>query len=53
MKDETARHAVPWLAGYHTLLMIDRGPWNRVVSAAFEGTGPFEGHGVAVVMSRV
>jgi Glycosyl hydrolases family 39 len=36
-------------ADYQTLLKIDEGTGNRVAQAAFDGTVPFEGHGVAVV----
>jgi hypothetical protein len=53
VKDEAASYAVPGLTGYRTLLKIDRGTGNRVVSTTFEGTVPFEGYGVAVVTSHV
>jgi hypothetical protein len=36
-------------ADYQTILKIDQGTGNRVVQAAFDGTIPFDGYGVAVV----
>jgi hypothetical protein len=56
LADAAARYSASDLTGgradYRTLLKIDASTGNRVAQAAFDGTVPFEGHGVAVVTNE-